>query len=63
MDKKLLVSECEMFKYITYLGNQVGPGQVHLLEDKVKAVHEFLVPQTKRASRRFLGLCSYHRGF
>lgn len=50
-------------KYITYLGKPVGQGQVRLLEDKVKAIHEFLVPQMKRALRRFLGMCGYYRGF
>lgn len=60
----LNLAKCEFSKAtVTYLGKQVGQGQVRLIEDKVKAIKDFPVPQSKRSLRRFLGMCGYYCGF
>uniref|UniRef100_A0A3B1IW77 Gypsy retrotransposon integrase-like protein 1 n=1 Tax=Astyanax mexicanus TaxID=7994 RepID=A0A3B1IW77_ASTMX len=48
---------------VTYLGVQVGRGQVRPVEAKVKAILEFPLPKTRRCLRRFLGMASYYRRF
>ncbi len=48
---------------VTYLGRQVGQGQVRPVEAKVAVIAEFPVPSTRRALRRFLGMAGYYRGF
>ena len=48
---------------VTYLGKQVGQGHVRPLAEKVQAIIDFPVPQSKKALRRFLGMCGYYRGF
>ena len=45
---------------MTYLGKQVGGGQVRPLEAKITS---FPVPTTRRELRRFLGMTGYYRGF
>lgn len=58
------LSKCEFGKgTVTYLGKQVGQGQVRPVAAKVQAVIDFPVPQTKKELRRFLGMCGYYRGF
>ena len=47
---------------VTYLGKQVGHGQV-LVDAKVKAVLKYPVPSTRRELRRFLGMAGYYRCF
>uniref|UniRef100_A0A669F703 Gypsy retrotransposon integrase-like protein 1 n=1 Tax=Oreochromis niloticus TaxID=8128 RepID=A0A669F703_ORENI len=60
----LNLSKCEFGKAtITYLGKQVGQGQVRPVTAKVQAIVDFPVPQTKRALRRFLGMAGFYRGF
>jgi len=60
----LNLSKCEFGKAtITYLGKQVGQGQVRPVALKVRAITEFAVPRTKRELRRFLGMSGYYRGF
>ena len=46
-----------------YLGYVVGNGVVRLEQDKVRAVHKFPVPKTKKDVRAFLGLSGYYRKF
>uniref|UniRef100_A0A0E9R573 ribonuclease H n=1 Tax=Anguilla anguilla TaxID=7936 RepID=A0A0E9R573_ANGAN len=47
--------KCEFAKaIITYLGKQVGQGQVHPIDAKVTAIAKFPVPTTKRELCRFL---------
>ncbi len=48
---------------ITYLGKEVGQGQVRPIEAKVAAIAEFPVPTTRRELRRFLGMSGYYRSF
>ncbi len=56
--------KCEFGKAtVTYLGKQVGQGQVRPVELKVQAITNFAVPLTKRELRRFLGMSGYYRGF
>lgn len=60
----LNLAKCEFGKAtVTYLGKQVGQGQVRPLAAKVQAVIDFPVPQSKKALCRFLGMCGYYRGF
>lgn len=60
----LNLAKCEFGKAtVTYLGKQVGQGQVRPLAKKVQAIIDFPVPQSKKALRRFLGMCGYYRGF
>jgi hypothetical protein len=48
---------------VTYLGRQVGQGQVRPVDAKVQAITECPVPPTRRALRRFLGMAGYCRSF
>lgn len=48
---------------MTYLGKQVGQGQVRPLTAKITAISEFPVPMTRRELRRFLGMAGYYRCF
>lgn len=58
------LAKCEFGKaVITYLGKQVGQGQVRPVNAKVEAIREFPVPKTKRELRRFLGMIGYYRAF
>lgn len=60
----LNLAKCEFGKAtVTYLGKQVGQGLVRPIEAKVQAVIDYPVPRTRRALRRFLGMCGYYRGF
>lgn len=52
----LNLSKCEFGKAtITYVGKQVGQGQVWPVTEKVQVVVDFPVSQTRRTLRRFLG--------
>lgn len=58
------LAKCEFGKaVVTYLGKQVGQGQVRPLTAKVQAILDFPVPTTRRQLRRFLGMRGYYRGF
>ena len=46
-----------------YLGHVVGSGLVLPQTDKVQAVRQFAIPQTKKDVRMFLGLAGYYRKF
>lgn len=60
----LNLAKCEFGRAtVTYLGKQVGQGQVRPLAEKVQAIIDFPVPPSKKALRRFLGMCGYYRGF
>ncbi len=48
---------------VTYLGKEVGQGQVRPVEAKIIAISEFSVPTTRRELRRFLGMAGYYRSF
>lgn len=60
----LNLSKCVFGKAIvTYLGKEVGEGQVKPLEAKVAAIVDFPVPTSRRELRRFLGMAGYYRSF
>lgn len=60
----LNLAKCEFCKAtVTYLGKQVGKGQVRPVEAKVVAIKEFPAPTTRRELRRFLGMAGYYRSF
>ena len=60
----LNLAKCEFGKAtVTYLGKQVDQGKVRPLAEKVQAIIDFPVPQSKKALRRFLVMCGYYRGF
>ncbi len=48
---------------ITYLGREVGQGQVRPIEAKVSTIAEFPVPTSRKEMRRFLGMAGYYRNF
>lgn len=48
---------------VTYLGKQVGRGQVRPIASKVEAIANFPTPNTRRQLRRFLGMVGYYRTF
>lgn len=58
------LAKCEFGKAtLTYLGRQVGQGQVRPVEAKVEAISSSPVPATRKALRSFLGLAGYYRAF
>lgn len=60
----LNLAKCEFGKAtVTYLGKQVGHGQVRSVEAKVSAVLTFPVPTTRRELRCFLVMAGYYRCF
>lgn len=60
----LNLAKCEFAKaVVTYLGKQVGQGQVRPIEAKVTAMLKFPTSTNKRQLRRFLGMTGYYRGF
>ena len=46
-----------------YLGHVVGGGTVQPEASKVETVKQFVVPETKKQVRAFLGLTGYYRKF
>ncbi len=60
----LNLAKCEIGKAtVTYLGKQVGHGQVRPVMAKISSINEFPVPKTRRELRRFLGMAGYYRCF
>ena len=60
----LNLSKCEFGRAtVTYLGKEVGQGQVRAIDAKVKAILNYPVPTTRRSLRSFIGVSSYYRGF
>lgn len=58
------LAKCEFARAtVTYLGQQVGQGEVRPLQAKVQAIDEYPPPATKKELMRFLGLVGYYRGF
>lgn len=59
---ELNLAKCEFGKAtVTYLGKQVGQGQVRPVQAKVEAIVNFPIPTTRRELRQFLGLAGYYR--
>ena len=48
---------------IHYLGYQINGGQIKPQVDKVQAIRDIPVPNTKKKLRSFLGLMGYYRRF
>ena len=60
----LNLAKCEFGKAtVTYLGKQVGRGQVRPVTGKVEAIVAFPAPTTRRQLSRFLGMVGYYRTF
>ena len=60
----LNLAKCEFGKAtVTYLGRQVGQGQVRPIEAKVAAITAYPAPTTRRGLRQFLGMAGYYRSF
>lgn len=60
----LNLAKCEFgMASITYLGNQVGHGQVCPVDAKVESVLSFPVPTSRRELWCFLGMVGYYRCF
>ncbi len=60
----LNLAKCEFGKAtVTYLGKQVGRGQVRPIASKVDAIASYPAPKTRRQLRRFLGMVGYYRTF
>lgn len=60
----LNLAKCEFGKAsVTYIGRQVGQGQVLPIEAKVSTISQCSVPATRRALCRFLGMARYYRSF
>ncbi|CAL9695804.1 unnamed protein product [Knipowitschia caucasica] len=58
------LAKCEFGRAtVTYLGREVGEGQVRPVEAKVAAILACPSPTTRRALRRFLGMAGYYRSF
>jgi len=60
----LNLAKCDFARAtVTYLGKQVGQGQVKPVDAKVAAVLAYPVPTNRRELRRFLGMTGYYRCF
>ena len=60
----LNLSKCEFGKaVVTYLGKQVGQGQVCPVRVKVQAIVDFPASKMRHELRRFLGMAGYYRAF
>uniref|UniRef100_A0A669CU45 Gypsy retrotransposon integrase-like protein 1 n=1 Tax=Oreochromis niloticus TaxID=8128 RepID=A0A669CU45_ORENI len=60
----LNLAKCDFGKaMVTYLGKQVGQGQVRPILAKIQAILDFPAPRTRRELRNFLGMVGYYRGF
>ena len=60
----LNLSKCEFGRAtVTYLGKEVGQGQVRAIDAKVNAILNFPVPTSRRSLRSFIGASSYYRAF
>lgn len=60
----LNIAKCEFAQAtVTYLGKEVGQGQVRPVAAKVSAIAEFPIPTTRRELYRFLGMAGYYRSF
>lgn len=60
----LNLAKCDFGKAtVTYLGRQVGQGQVRPVDAKISAIAAFPVPSSRKELRRFLGMAGYYRNF
>ena len=54
---------CFLRRYLKFLGHIVSDKGVSPDPDKLKAIHDFPVPQNLEEMRRFLGLVGYYRDY
>ena len=58
------LAKCEFGKTtVTYLGHEIGQGQLKPIHSKVEAIEKVPIPTGKRQLRRFLGMTGYYRKF
>ena len=58
------VVKCQFgMKKCTFLGHQIGGGEIRPILVKTEAVAEFKQPKMKKDVRSFLGLAGYYRRF
>ena len=56
--------KCEFFRHeVEFLGHVISAAGVAVQQHKVQRVREWLVPQTKRDVKSFLGMTGYYRKF
>ena len=61
---KVKAKKCFLFRdSVTYLGFKVSSKGIETLDDKVKAINEWPIPQSRKALRSFLGVCGFYRKF
>ena len=61
---KLKASKCQLFvQKVTYLGHELTPEGVGMVEEYVQRVMDWPVPTTPKELSRFLGFVSYYRSF
>lgn len=57
-------SKCSFgFGELEFLGHIAGSGKIKPVEDKMVAIREFPIPQTKKHVRSFLGMIGFYRKF
>lgn len=61
---KVNPAKCNFFsKSVTYLGHVISAEGITTDPEKISAVIDWPIPQTKKQVRGFLGFCSYYRRF
>jgi hypothetical protein len=64
LESTLNLALCEFVKAtVSYLGKEVGHGQVRPVDAKVLAISAFPAPTARRELRRFLGMVGYYPSF
>ena len=61
---KLKPTKCHFFKEeVSFLGHKITSSGIHTDPEKIRAVSEFIRPNSDKTLRQFLGLTSYFRRF
>ncbi|KAL5510913.1 hypothetical protein ACEPAG_4670 [Sanghuangporus baumii] len=64
LDIYLKIEKCHFLQtQLNYLGFVVGTKGIQMDPYKLKAIHEWPVPKTKRQVRKFQGFCNFYRRF
>ncbi|KAL5510935.1 hypothetical protein ACEPAG_4692 [Sanghuangporus baumii] len=64
LDIYLKIEKCHFLQtQLDYLGFVVGTKGIQMDPYKLKAIHEWPVPKTKRQVRKFQGFCNFYRRF
>jgi len=60
----LKAAKCHFFQEeVEYLGHDIRPGRVHVLEKNLRALRGLRYPETQTQIMSFLGMCGGHRRF